>query len=149
LKSLRGCFWAIEGDAAALKVAAKWVKLLEGTAFRLAPAHKTLYHAAAFLACPTIVTLLDSSERLLTQAGVPPGIVRPMLGQFVCETVRNFVELGGSKALTGPAVRNDWTTIKRHRAALRRASPDLVPVYNALLRRMLLLVGKKTPRGIR
>src|SRR5579864_7999942 len=65
LSSLRRCFWAIEGDAAALKVAARWVKLLDGIHFRMMAAHKTLYHAAAFLACPAIVALLDGSERLL------------------------------------------------------------------------------------
>jgi predicted short-subunit dehydrogenase-like oxidoreductase (DUF2520 family) len=142
VRNLAGCFWAIEGDAVALRVAAKWVDLLHGTAFPVRPAQKTVYHAAAFLACPTVVSLMDHSERLLLKAGVPKAIARPMLGQFVTETVRNFVELGGRRALTGPAVRGDWATIKRHRAALRHAAPDVLPLYEAMLRSMLVLAGK-------
>jgi predicted short-subunit dehydrogenase-like oxidoreductase (DUF2520 family) len=142
VRNLAGCFWAIEGDAAALRAATKWVDLLDGTAFRVRSAQKTVYHAAAFLACPTVVSLLDHSERLLLKAGVPAAIARPMLGQFVTETVRNFVERGGRRTLTGPAVRGDWATINRHRAALRCAAPDLLPLYEALLRSMLVLAGK-------
>ena len=66
-----------------------------------------------------------------------------MLGQFVSETVKNFVEVGGKGALTGPASRGDWSTINRHRAALRRVSPDLLPAYEALLRLMLRLSGRQ------
>jgi predicted short-subunit dehydrogenase-like oxidoreductase (DUF2520 family) len=144
VRSLRGCFWAIEGDPAALRVATQWAKLLHGTVFRVPPAQRILYHAAAFLACPTVVTLMEHSERLLLKAGVSRRIARPMLGQFVSETVRNFVQVGGRKALTGPAVRGDWATIDRHRAALRHANPELLPLYDALVQSMLLLVGDET-----
>lgn len=145
VRNLKGCFWGIEGDAAARKVATEWVKALGGVAFRVRASQKILYHAAAFLVCPTLVTLMDRSARLLRQAGVPTRIVRPMLGQFVEETVRNFVRLGGRRALTGPAVRGDWITIQRHLTALRRFSPDVVPAYTALVRAMLRLVGRRPP----
>ena len=151
VRNLAGCFWAIEGDGSAWRVATRWVDLLHGTAFPVRPAQKALYHAAAFLACPTVVSLMDHSERLLLKAGVPAVIARPMLGQFVTETVRNFVELGGSRALTGPAVRGDWATINRHRAALSHAARDVLPLYEALLRSMLVLAGKEgaAPRSDR
>src|SRR5262249_43832073 len=103
VRSLRACFWALEGDGTAVRVATKWVSLLDGTVFRVRPEQRILYHVAAFLACPTVVTLMQDSERLLLKAGVSSKVARPMLGQFVSETVRNFVHLGGRKALTGPA----------------------------------------------
>lgn len=145
VRNLKGCYWSIEGDAAARIVAARWVAALDGVAFPVRPSQKTLYHAAAFLVCPTVVTLMDRSVRLLKRAGVPASIARPMLGRFVAETAGNFAKLGGRRALTGPAVRGDWPTIERHLAALRRFSPEVVPVYRALLRAMLRLAGRRWP----
>jgi predicted short-subunit dehydrogenase-like oxidoreductase (DUF2520 family) len=145
VRNLKGCFWAIEGDAAARKVATKWVKALGGVAFRIRASQKTLYHAAAFLVCPTLITLMDRSAWLLRKAGVPGRVVRPMLGQFVEETVRNYVRFGGRRALTGPAVRGDWSTIRRHLRALRRSRPDIIPLYLTHLRAMLHLVGRQPP----
>jgi predicted short-subunit dehydrogenase-like oxidoreductase (DUF2520 family) len=148
VRNLKSCFWSIEGDPAARKVAARWVKALGGVAFPIRASQKTLYHAAAFLVCPTLVTLMDQSARLLRQAGVPARIARPMLGRFVAETVRNFVEFGGRRSLTGPAVRGDWPTIRRHLRALRRSFPDIVPLYHALVRAMLRLTGRKPPPSL-
>jgi predicted short-subunit dehydrogenase-like oxidoreductase (DUF2520 family) len=71
-----------------------------------------------------------------------------MLGRFVVETAKNFVELGGRRALTGPVVRGDWAVVRRHLAMLRREFPDAVPLYKELLRAMLKLAGKRAPRGI-
>ncbi len=143
VRNLKGCYWGLEGDAKALRIARRWVKALGGIPFRVRPDRKTPYHLAAFLVCPTIVTLMDRSLGLLQKAGVPARVAQPMLGRFVAETARNFVKLGAQRALTGPAVRGDWPTIRRHLAALRRFSPDTVPVYIELLRAMLQLAGEK------
>jgi predicted short-subunit dehydrogenase-like oxidoreductase (DUF2520 family) len=143
MRNLRGCFWSIEGDATAQKVARHWVSALGGTPFRVRPTQKIVYHLAAFLVCPTLVTLMERSVRLLKRAGVPAGIARPMLCQFVTETARNFAAVGARRALTGPAVRGDWATIERHLVALRQVFPDLVPVYKTLLRAMLRLLGRR------
>jgi predicted short-subunit dehydrogenase-like oxidoreductase (DUF2520 family) len=148
VRNLRGCFWGVEGDRQAQQVARRWVKLLAGVAFPIRPQGKTIYHLSAFLVSPTLVTLMEQSTRLLKEAGVPPGIARPMLRQFVVETAKNFSELGARRALTGPAVRGDWTTIGRHLAVLRRSAPDFVPVYLTLLQAMLRLAGQKAPRRL-
>jgi predicted short-subunit dehydrogenase-like oxidoreductase (DUF2520 family) len=141
LRNLRGGFWAVEGDREALRVARDWVKRLGGVAFPIRPEDKALYHLSAFLVSPTTITLMAQAAGLLKQAKVPERIARPMLRQFVAETARNFAELGPRAAMTGPAVRGDWTTIRRHRAALRRAAPEFVPVYESLLKAMLALAG--------
>ncbi len=146
IRNLKKCYWGIEGDSAARRVAARYVEALDGVAFPVKPSAKTLYHLSAFLVCPTVVTLLDRSENLLRKSGVPAKIARPMLGRFVAETVRNFVESGGRRALTGPAARGDWPTLERHFAALRRASPQIAPLYLELVRAMLALAGRQPPR---
>ena len=149
VRSLKGCYWGVEGDAQARKVAGQFVRLLGGVEFPVRPERKTLYHAAAFLSCPTIVTLMERSRLLLQKSGVPARVARPMLAKFVAETARNFADLGARRALTGPAVRGDWKTIQRHLTALRQSSPQTVPVYRALLREMLRLAGRRRPpRGL-
>jgi predicted short-subunit dehydrogenase-like oxidoreductase (DUF2520 family) len=141
VRNLRGCFWAVEGDRRAVRLARSWIKLLGGIPFSIGPEAKTLYHLSAFIVCPTVVTLMAQAASFLMQAGVPPGISRPMLRQFVAETAKNFAELGARRALTGPAVRSDWVTIRRHLAAIRQSAPKFEPVYQSLLQAMLTLAG--------
>lgn len=141
VRNLPGCFWAVEGDRRAVAVARRWVKVLGGKSFAIAPEFKPLYHLSAFLVCPTVVTLMDCSERLLQKAGVPRKVIRPMLGRFVSETVNNFTEFGGRKSLTGPAVRGDWKTLERHLAELQRFAPEVIPAYVELVDLMLHVAG--------
>ena len=141
VRNLRGCFWAVEGDRRALRVARDWVRRLGGVAFSVRPGEKTLYHLSAFIVCPTVVTLMAQAASFLKQAGVPPGISRPMLRQFVAEPAKNYAELGARRALTGPAVRGDWVTLRRHLAAIRQSAPEFEPVYQSLLQAMLTLAG--------
>ncbi len=148
VRNLKGCFWALDGEKPALRVARRWVKAFEGVAFRVRPGRRVLYHLSASLVCPALVTLMDRSARLLRRAGVPARIAPRMLSRFVAETARNFAELGGRRALTGPASRGDWATIRGHLAALRADAPDLVPAYEALLRLMLRLAGRPAPRWL-
>ena len=147
VRNLPGCYWAVEGDRPAVALARRWVKLLDGKAFAIAPEFKPLYHLSAFLVCPTVVTLMDCAERLLGQAGVPKKVIRPMLGKFVSETVDNFVAFGGRKSLTGPAVRGDWATLQRHIAQLQRFAPEVIPAYVELVDLMLDVGGGSSGGG--
>ena len=148
VRNLIGCFWAIEGDVQAVKLARRWVRALCGTGFTLRPRRKAVYHASAVLACAGVVTLMESSRRLLEQCGVAPKRARRMLEGFVSETAKNFGALGARRALTGPAVRGDWATIRKHLVALEGDAPELVPLYEELLHSMWRLSGRRPPRGI-
>lgn len=144
VRNLAGCSWALEGDRAALQLARRWVRMLGGSAFMVDPDRKAAYHAAAVIACGGVVTLMETSRRLLEQCGVAPKTARKMLQSFVSATAKSYTELGSPRALTGPAVRDDWTTISRHIAALREAYPDAVSLYRELTSQMLALTGKNT-----
>jgi len=148
VKALKGCYWGIEGDREARRIAAEWAKKLGGVVTYIRPGQKILYHAAAFLVSPTLVTLMDQSIRLLRHSGFPPNRARKMLSQFAALTVQNFAALGARRALTGPASRGDWTTIKAHLAAFERTFPDVIPIYIPLLRAMLRLAGRRPPRSL-
>jgi len=101
------------------------------------------------LTSPTVVTLMRQSLALLRKAGVRDGIARPLLGQFVGETVRNFVELGPRRALTGPAVRGDWSVVRQHLRALARYAPASLPVYRTFLGAIARLAGRRLPPDLR
>jgi predicted short-subunit dehydrogenase-like oxidoreductase (DUF2520 family) len=148
VRTLRDCVWGIEGDPAARRVARRWVKALGGVTFLIRSGKKTLYHAAAFMVCPALVTLMNHSVRLLRRSGVPEKIARRMLGRIVTETAGNFAELGGRRALTGPAVRGDWNVIRGHLAALGRQSPEFIPLYKELVLRMATLAGRPIPAEV-
>jgi predicted short-subunit dehydrogenase-like oxidoreductase (DUF2520 family) len=148
VRNLIGCFWAIEGDRTGVKLARRWVRALRGTPFILQSQRKPAYHTAAVIACAGVVTLMESSRRLLEQCGVAPKRARQMLEGFVAETANNFATLGARRALTGPAVRGDWTTVRKHLAALKKEAPNLVPLYEELLHAMLHLTGRRLPAGI-
>ncbi len=142
VQNLTGCFWAIEGDPEAVRLARRWVRSLRGTVLNIESQHKPAYHAAAVIACAGVVTLMESAERLMRSSGVLPRQARRMLAGFVAETAANFGRLGARRSLTGPASRGDWSTIRKHRAALRRDAPDLLPLYRELLRSMLKIAAR-------
>lgn len=145
VRNLRGGTWGIEGDAAARRVAMQWVKALKGATFLIRPEKKTLYHAAAFLVCPAVITLMDLSMRLLRHSGVTEKTARPMLARITAETAHNFARLGPQKALTGPAMRGDWATIQKHITELRRVAPEAMSAYRELVRMMAAVAGRSVP----
>ena len=144
-RNLTGCFWAIEGDPEAVRLARRWVRALGGSAFTLKSSRKPAYHGAAVMACAGVVALMEGSRRLLERCGVGSKQARRVLERFVAETTKNFVALGARRALTGPAMRGDWETIRRHQAALREIAPDLLPLYGELNRSILKIAGKRLP----
>jgi predicted short-subunit dehydrogenase-like oxidoreductase (DUF2520 family) len=144
VRSLPGSFWALEGDPEAVELARRWVAKLNGIAIDIKPENKPLYHLSAFLVCPTVVTLMDCSERLLEKSGVPRKYARQMLGKIISETARNFVDLGTRRSLTGPAVRGDWATLERHVTQLKREAPEVIPAYIEMVDLMLRVAGVKS-----
>jgi predicted short-subunit dehydrogenase-like oxidoreductase (DUF2520 family) len=127
---LRGAWFAVAGDPLVGEVAAA----LEGRAFTVADERRALYHAAACVAANHLVALLGQVQRLATAAGVPFeaffGIARAALD--------NAERMGPATALTGPAARGDWDTIRRHLAAL---PPDERAAYEAMVEQARRLVG--------
>lgn len=91
------------------------------------------YHAAACMASGHLATHFLDAADLLVQGGMPLNAARERLLSLAIESLRNAAGQGDS-AITGPAVRNDITTIDSHRAVLGSAQ---LPAYNALTDRIL------------
>ncbi len=90
--------------------------------FALADDDRPLYHAGAVVASNYLVTLHEAAAGLVAAAGAPSEALEPLMRR----TIDNGFEL------TGPIERGDWATVEAHREAIRRARPDLEPLYDIL-----------------
>jgi predicted short-subunit dehydrogenase-like oxidoreductase (DUF2520 family) len=112
---------------------------LGATAVRLAPGSKAAYHAAAMLAAGGFVALLDAIAELGRVAGLDEPGALAIYGGLAEQTLGNARALGIARALTGPMVRGDVGTIRRHLEALEQHAPDVVPLYRAIADREIAI----------
>jgi len=131
--SLAGVPFAVEGDPAAVRVAAKIAKDLGGSVFPIARSGKTLYHAMGSFASPLIIATLAMAERIGQAAGIPKKDVPRVIESLLRRTVENYFRAGAGKAFSGPIVRADLQTVRRHLKALEKV-PGAREIYLALAR---------------
>lgn len=99
------------------------------------PGDTRAYHAAATMASAHVAATWLDATRVLTAAGVEPGVARAALLRLAVASLERAAELGPA-ALTGPAVRGDVTTLAAHEAVL----PDvLLPAYRERTARIVTL----------
>jgi predicted short-subunit dehydrogenase-like oxidoreductase (DUF2520 family) len=123
-----GC--AIDGSTPRALAAAEALAMRLGMqATRVAGEDRTAYHAAASIASNFLVTLEGAAERLAATAGVD----RALLAPLVRAAVDDWAERGAEDALTGPIVRGDEETVTRQRAAVEERTPELLPLFDAMV----------------
>ena len=103
-----------------------FVRDLGGNSCHVTDEQRVLYHAALVMASNFAVTLAGDAADLLGD--------REMLMPLLRATVENIAELGPDAALTGPIVRGDAGTVRRHLGALPQ---HLVELYVVNARRTL------------
>jgi predicted short-subunit dehydrogenase-like oxidoreductase (DUF2520 family) len=126
----RGAGAAVAGSTPrALAIARELAARLGMRATTVADEDRAAYHAAASIAANFLVTLEGGAERLAGTAGVE----RELLAPLVRAAVESWVRLGAEDALTGPIARGDEATVERQRAAVAERTPDLLPMYEAMV----------------
>ena len=110
----------------------------------IATADRALYHAAASAASNFLITVEGMAERLADQVGLDRGALVPL----VRATVDNWAGAGARVALTGPIARGDEETVRRQRAAVAVAAPDLLPLWDALASATRTLAASTPERGL-
>jgi predicted short-subunit dehydrogenase-like oxidoreductase (DUF2520 family) len=139
---LHGVGCAIAGSTPeALETARGLAERLGMVAFELPDHKRAAYHAAASVASNFLITLQAMAEEVAADAGLEPDEARRLLAPLVRRTVENWVELGPHDALTGPVARGDHATVVAQRHAIEAASPDLLPLFDALVDRTKALVA--------
>lgn len=127
--SLRGAWYAVEGDPAAVAAADRLVEALGGRSLSIDAGGKPLYHAAAVAASNLVVGLLSLAEKWMIEAGVGAGDARAALTSLASGAVQGVERAGPIDALTGPVARGDAGTVRAH---LVRLSPPDRAVYSLL-----------------
>ena len=122
-EQLDGAWGAVTAETdEGLELGLDLARLLGLEPFALDDADRPLYHAGAAVASNYLVTLHDVASSLFAAAGAPPEALEPLMRR----TIENDFEL------TGAIERGDWATVEAHREAIRRARPDLEPLYDVL-----------------
>ena len=145
---LAGVPFAIEGDGVAVKVARRIVKDLGGSAYAIRKTDKAAYHAWGTFASPLFTALLATTEQVAAAAGVKPKEARRRMIPILLQTLANYAAFDAAGAFSGPIVRGDVDTVKRHLRVLRGV-PAAREVYLALAQAALQYLPAKKKESIR
>ncbi len=133
---LAGTPFAVESSDALRRRLFALVRRLDGVPFRIDSCNKILYHAAATLASPLLLSGLVAAQRAAMLAGLSAKQATRILAPIAASTVQNFNMRGAGESFSGPIARGDIATIQLHLQALA-AHPNLVEVYRSLSRNAL------------
>jgi predicted short-subunit dehydrogenase-like oxidoreductase (DUF2520 family) len=145
--SLTGVPFAAEGDATAVRMAREIVRGLGGRAHTIRTKDKAAYHAWGTFASPLLTALLSTSEHVAAAAGVPRKEPRQRMLPILKQTLQNYAALGAAGAFSGPIIRGDVDTVKRHLRVLR-AEPLAQAVYLSLARAALAYLPRKNKKKL-
>lgn len=135
---LRGAWIGIDGDARARACARLLADALGAHTLEIPAGEKARYHAAAVIVSNFPAVLLSLGERLLERVGFGREAARRALYPLFIAAAENLRSHTGAQALTGPIVRGDVETVRRHVDALR-PEPEVLEVYRVLSRAALAL----------
>lgn len=144
-----GCHCAIEGQSDAVEILQTFFESIGALPFVIDSQHKALYHSATVMACNYLVSLMQTSQQILTAAGVDSHNGNP-LESLVRQTLNNYLDTNAASALTGPIARGDIKTVASHLNALEQESDgDLwQQVYTALGKATLPIASQQGQASI-
>jgi predicted short-subunit dehydrogenase-like oxidoreductase (DUF2520 family) len=143
--SLAGVPVAIEGDPVAVRAARRIVRDFGGESYAISRKEKNAYHAWGTFASPLLTALLATTEEVAALAGVSNRAARERMLPILLQTVKNYGKLGAAAGFSGPIVRGDAETVRRHLEVLRTA-PVPRQVYAALARAALEYLPAKNKK---
>ncbi|MCR4435530.1 MAG: DUF2520 domain-containing protein [Clostridiales bacterium] len=124
-KELQNAFFTIEGRN--LNLIQDFLDAAKIKHFPIQGENKAKYHAAAVFASNYIVCLAEISKEILIQCGMPRELEKSIY-PLLAGAVNNIANYGIDRALTGPIVRGDTGTVKKHLEALT----DYQDLYRSL-----------------
>jgi predicted short-subunit dehydrogenase-like oxidoreductase (DUF2520 family) len=131
--SLRGVLFAVESGPAQARKLAGLVRKLGGKPLRISSESKVLYHAAATMASPLVVSALQAAVATAGLAGLTRRDAEAVVNVLAGTTLRNFFARGEARSFSGAFARGDAATVELHLRALLE-HPRLHRTYLALAR---------------
>ena len=129
---LKGVTFAISAGGDLADFLTALAKDLGGRAVTVKDDSRPLYHSAAILSCGYLVTLLQTALNTLEDSGFTGEEALDAVVSISRSTLDNVALLGPPASITGPLVRGDHETIRKHLEALQRSSPSVAALYGAL-----------------
>lgn len=147
--SLDGVPFAIEGDAKAVRVAGRIARDLGGSVFPISKKNKPAYHTWGSFSSPLLVALLVTAEQVAGTAGISSRAARKRMLPILQQTLSNYAQYGGAGAFSGPLIRGDVATIRKHLEVLRRlprARTAYIALAQAALQKLPVVRRKQSAR---
>ncbi len=133
---MAGVSFALEGDAAAVRMARAVVENLGARAFVIKKENKVLYHAFGSFASPLVIALMASMEHVGKAAGIRRQDIKMVILPLLSQTLQNYLKHDAASAFSGPLVRGDVATVRKHLSELKKL-PEARAVYLALAKASL------------
>jgi predicted short-subunit dehydrogenase-like oxidoreductase (DUF2520 family) len=133
LAELPHTFFSLEGDGERLQPVRRILEQTGNRFFPISSENKSLYHLSACILSNYLVTLMDAGLAALGESGIDPAEGFQAMRPLIDGTLSNIARMGTAKALTGPIIRGDAGTIRRHLQSLKRSGLDDI---ESLYRRM-------------
>lgn len=92
---------------------------------------RSIYHASAVVASNFLNLLLLFAKKLLSRTNLVPSVLIPLIKQTIVNNENNFDHTEFTP-LTGPIIRSDILTIKKHFASMAHL-PDYLEIYSSLV----------------
>ncbi|MFZ3218255.1 MAG: DUF2520 domain-containing protein [Candidatus Acidiferrales bacterium] len=145
---LNGVIFAIEGHPRARRAARAIALSLGGVPVVVSGRAKPAYHAAGVLVAGHALALTEAATQVLLQLGFTRRRAAQALLPLLRQTLANFEQHGPRAAWTGPIARRDYSTVARHRAALRKYPAEINDAYAALARLSARVLAKDAAKTL-
>jgi len=111
-KGLKNAYFTIEGKK--LELISEFLQKISINYIEIPSNCKEKYHAAMVFASNYLVSLAKIAKQLLKQCEFPEDKIEEAIYPLMISAVQNIKEKGIEGALTGPIVRGDVGTVKKH-----------------------------------
>ncbi|MGH7624535.1 MAG: Rossmann-like and DUF2520 domain-containing protein [Gemmatimonadaceae bacterium] len=130
-QQLCGAWVGIDGDERAKAASRDLAAALGCRVFDIPQGQKARYHAAAVIVSNFPAVLLAVGDRVLAETGIPADTAEQALRALFFAAIGNLRRQHGAASLTGPIIRGDADTVRRHLGALADDSGAL-ELYRSL-----------------
>jgi predicted short-subunit dehydrogenase-like oxidoreductase (DUF2520 family) len=125
-------FFLEASDPIASGIMKNLVELMGGSTYFVDAERRRLLHVAAVFMCNFTNYMFTAGDQVVRKTGFPSEIMYPLIN----ETILKAREIGPAKSQTGPAVRLDKGTIKKH-IDLLSFSPELQRIYKEITKSII------------
>ncbi|MGB4703491.1 MAG: Rossmann-like and DUF2520 domain-containing protein [Candidatus Saccharicenans sp.] len=137
----------LEGEAEAVELGQELAEKLGAQVLFISPAEKPLYHLSLSIASNFLVVLLYEVAELLKTTGLEEKVILEILDPLLERTLLNIKNKGPVSSLTGPLVRGDLETVKKH-LSITRLHPGVDRIYRAMAAEALKIARERgLPEG--